>query len=73
MVSGVAASLQENSTDVNADSIEYRTEVADLKKYLELFKAQGFTKEEIRSTFLEMPNYRHLKDVILQMTEEDSI
>ena len=72
MVSGVAASLQENQQPMDTDSIEYRTEVADLKKYLDLFKAQGFTNEEIRSTFLEMPNYRHLKDIILQMTEEDS-
>lgn len=71
MVSGVAASLQENQQPMDTDSIEYRTEVADLKKYLDLFKAQGFTNEEIRSTFLEMPNYRHLKDIILQMTEED--
>ena len=72
MVSGVAASLQENQQPMDTDSIEYRTEVADLKKYLDLFKSQGFTNEEIRSTFLEMPNYRHLKDIILQMTEEDS-
>ena len=73
MVSGVAASLQDNHATVNTESIEYRTEVADLKKHIELFKAQGFTREEIRSTFLEMPNYRHLKEVIIQMTEEDNI
>lgn len=71
MVSGMAASLQNSQSRIDTDSVEYRTEVADLKKYLKLFKEQGYTKEEIRSTFLEMPNYRHLTDVIIEMTEGD--
>ena len=71
MVSGVTASLQSNQYSLDTDSVEYRTEVADLKKYLKLFIEQGYTKEEIRATFLEMPNYRHLADVITKMTEGD--
>ena len=74
MVSGVTATLQgaasTHKTDIS--SIEYRTEVSELKRYMALFKKQGFTNEEIRTTFLEMSNYRHLKQIILQMTEEES-
>lgn len=69
MISGVTASLQSSQTSINTDSVEYKSEVADLKKYLKLFKEQGYTNEEIRATFLEMPNYRHLADVITDLTE----
>lgn len=73
MMSGVTASLQgpENSHKTDTTSIEYRTEVNELKRYMNLFKEQGFTNEEIRTTFLEMSNYRHLRQIILQMTEDE--
>lgn len=74
MMSGVTATLQgttgSHKTDIS--SIEYRAEISELKRYMALFKEQGFTSEEIRTTFLEMPIYRHLKQIILQMTEEKS-
>ena len=73
MLSGVTASLQSSgSSQIDTGSIEYRTEVAELKKYMALFKEQGFTNSEIRSTFLEMSNYRHLKDIIFELTEEQA-
>lgn len=74
MVSGVTATLQgaADTHKTEISSIEYRTEVSELKRYMALFKKQGFTNEEIRTTFLEMSNYRHLKQIILQMTEEES-
>lgn len=73
MMSGMTASLQGdcNSRQIDTLSIEYRTEIGELKRYMALFKEQGFTNEEIRTTFLEMSNYRHLKQIILQMTEEE--
>ena len=73
MMSGVTTSLQkmEESQKIDMSSIEYRTEVGELKRYMALFKEQGFTNEEIRTTFLEMSNYRHLKQIVLKMTEEE--
>jgi len=32
--------------------------------------SQGFTKDEIQSTLLDMANYRHLRDDIIRLVGE---
>lgn len=72
MVSGVTASLQSSEREpfVDLESLESKMQINELKKYVSLFRTRGFTNDEIRSTLLEMPNYRHLKQVIIDLTEE---
>lgn len=73
MVSGVTASLQASRKEkpVDLESVESVMAINELKKYVSLFHVRGFTNDEIRSTLLEMPNYRHLKQVIIALTEEN--
>lgn len=70
MLSGVTDSMQQNSAVAQTNSIEYSMEINELKKHMRLFKEQGFSKEEIKNTFLEMPHYRHLRTEILEYLEE---
>lgn len=72
MVSGVTASLQTPGKEkpIDLESVESMMAINELKKYVSLFQTRGFTNDEIRSTLLEMPNYRHLKQVIIELTEE---
>ena len=73
MVSGVTASLQTSDKEepVDLKSVESVMAINELKKYVSLFRVRGFTNDEIRSTLLEMPNYRHLKQVIIELTEDN--
>ena len=73
MVSGVTASLQTSDKEkpVDLESVESVMAINELKKYVSLFRVRGFTNDEIRSTLLEMPNYRHLKQVIIELTEDN--
>ena len=73
MVSGVTASLQtsDKEKEVDLESVESVMAINELKKYVSLFRVRGFTNDEIRSTLLEMPNYRHLKQVIIELTEDN--
>lgn len=73
MVSGVTASLQTSDKEkpVDLESVESVMAINELKKYISLFRARGFTNDEIRSTLLEMPNYRHLKQVIIELMEDN--
>lgn len=73
MVSGVTASLQtsDKEKEVDLESVESVMTINELKKYVSLFRVRGFTNDEIRSTLLEMPNYRHLKQVIIELTEDN--
>ena len=71
MLSGVTDSLQKSTeTAVNKASLEYQVEISELKEYIALFLSQGFTKEETRSTLLDMVNYRHLRNEIIELLEE---
>lgn len=71
MLSGVTDSLQKSiETAVNKASLEYQVEISELKEYIALFLSQGFTKEETRSTLLDMVNYRHLRNEIIELLEE---
>lgn len=66
MVSGVTDAMQ-RPQDVSQDSTERTLELAEIKRYIELFRQKGFTEDEIRFTLLEMSNYKHLKAEILQL------
>lgn len=72
MLSGAADSLQkkdaDNATDQN--SLEYQMEVNELKEFVALFLSRGFSKEETKSTLLDMANYRHLRQEIIKIVEE---
>ena len=71
MLSGVTDSLQKSTeTAVNKASLEYQVEISELKEYIALFLSQGFTEEETRSTLLDMVNYRHLRNEIIELLEE---
>lgn len=72
MLSGAADSLQKNSASNVADqsSLEYQLEVNELKEYIKLFLSRGFSKEETRTTLLDMANFRHLRQEIIKMVEE---
>lgn len=71
MLSGVTDSLQKSTgTAVDKTSLEYQVEISELKEYITLFLSQGFTKEETRSTLLDMVNYRHLRNEIIELLEE---
>lgn len=71
MQSGITDSLQKsNETALDKTSFEYQVEVSELKEYIALFLSQGFTKEETKSTLLDMANYRHLRNEIIKLLEE---
>ncbi len=72
MLSGAADSLQKNSVASTADqnSLEYQLDTAKVKEYITLFISQGFSKEEIKSTLLDMASFRHLRQEIAKMLEE---
>ena len=71
MLSGVTDSLQK-PIDPTPDktSLECQVEISELKEYIALFLSQGFTKEETKSTLLDMANYRHLRNEIIELLEE---
>lgn len=71
MQSGITDSLQKSiEASVEKTSLEYQVEVSELKEYIALFLSQGFTKEETKSTLLDMANYRHLHNEIIGLLEE---
>jgi len=71
MQSGITDSLQKSiEPALDKTSLEYQVEVSELKEYITLFLSQGFTKEETKSTLLDMANYRHLRNEIIEMLEE---
>lgn len=69
MQSGITETLSKGS-DRNIGSLEYRMEIDELSKLAQLFLDQGFAKEEIKTTLLDMANYRHLRKEILGIVEE---
>lgn len=42
-------------------SLEYQIQIKELEDMIKIFMSQGFTKDEIQSTLLDMANYRHLR------------
>lgn len=72
LVSGVTDSMQ-NCQSVESQavsSLEYQVELNEIRSYITLFLSKGFTKEEAKSTLLDMANYRHLRQEIIKMMEE---
>lgn len=72
MLSGAADSLQKRDVGSAPDpsSLEYQMEMNELKEYVSLFLSRGFSKEETKSTLLDMANYRHLRQEIIKIVEE---
>lgn len=72
MLSGAADSLQKKDVERVPDpnALEYQMEVNELKEYVSLFLSRGFSKEETKSTLLDMANYRHLRQEIIKIVEE---
>ena len=60
-----------NTTTTNADTLEQEIQIEEIKKYIGIFKTQGFQMEEIKSTLIEMSSYRHLKHVIVKLMEDE--
>lgn len=69
MISGIADSLQVRDSLAKKDSVEYQVELDEIKRYMKTFLSAGFTKEETKSTLLEMAYYKHLRQEIIEMME----
>ena len=72
MQSGVTDSLRQEKARAEPDkaSLEYQVQIKELTNMITIFLSQGFTKEETRSTLINMPNYRHLREDIIRLMEE---
>ena len=72
MMSGVTDSLQKGKNNAAFDktSLEYQIQIKELEDMIKIFMSQGFTKDEIQSTLLDMANYRHLRDDIIRLVGE---
>lgn len=44
--------------------------IADIKKYIDVFINLGFSKKEIQDTLLRMPSYAYLREKIIQLVEK---
>ena len=72
MQSGTTNSLQKSiESTLDKMFLEYQLEVSELKEYVTLFLSKGVTKEEIKSTLLDMAGYRHLRNEIVKILEEE--
>ena len=71
-MSGVTDSLQKGKNNATFDktSLEYQIQIKELEDMIKIFMSQGFTKDEIQSTLLDMANYRHLRDDIIRLVGE---
>ena len=68
MQSGITDTIQ--TAKPTETSLETEVQIVEIKEFIELFIKSGFTKKEIQDTLLDMPTYRHLKDIIVKLVEE---
>lgn len=61
---------QKNNATFDKTSLEYQIQIKELEDMIKIFMSQGFTKDEIQSTLLDMANYRHLRDDIIRLVGE---
>ena len=59
-----------NNATFDKSSLEYQIQIKELEDMIKIFMSQGFTKDEIQSTLLDMANYRHLRDDIIRLVGE---
>lgn len=59
-----------NNATFDKTSLEYQIQIKELEDMIKIFMSQGFTKDEIQSTLLDMANYRHLRDDIIRLVGE---
>ena len=57
-------------TSSDSSSLEYKLEVDELRRLAALFVEQGFSTDEVKSTLLDMANFRHLRNEILEIVSE---
>lgn len=69
MQSGITETLPHGSSQ-ESNLLEHKMEIEEVRKLANLFAKQGFSKEEIQSTLLDMANFRHLANEILKIMEE---
>ena len=68
--SGVVDYMQGVNKVNDIDDLEKQQDILCLKNYIETFRSSGFSKDEIKSTLLEMKNYAYLKQEIIASLEE---
>ena len=59
-----------NNATFDKTSLENQIQIKELEDMIKIFMSQGFTKDEIQSTLLDMANYRHLRDDIIRLVGE---
>ena len=69
MQSGVTETLPKGKGS-DSSSLEYKLEVDELRRLASLFVEQGFSTDEVKSTLLDMANFRHLRNEILEIVSE---
>lgn len=62
--------MNKNNATFDKTSLEYQIQIKELEDMIKIFMSQGFTKDEIQSTLLDMANYRHLRDDIIRLVGE---
>ena len=50
-------------------NVQRQKDIADITNFVEVFKNQGFSKQEIRQTLLNMSMYLYIKDEIIEIVE----
>lgn len=68
MRSGVVDTI--NTGDPKQDDLQKQKDLSDIKNYAAVFKEQGFSKNEVMETLLNMPMYSYLRDEIITIVEE---
>lgn len=81
LVEGCAPSVQSGLTTYMAGQTEKRVsgndpgklaDIKEAKEYIKRFFDNGFTKEEIASIILAMPNYKYIEDELTKIFEEEN-
>lgn len=67
MRSGVVDTI--NTGDPKQDELQKQKDLADIKNYAEVFKEQGFSKNEVMETLVNMPMYSYLREEIINIVE----
>ena len=68
--SGLLDSIQSKPSKDDS-SLEIQVEKEEVKSYMTLFKKNGFSKDEVKNTLLEMASYRHLREYICELMENE--
>jgi len=70
--SGVIDYMQGSNMVQKIDDLEKQQDIICLKKYIQIFGDNDFSKDEIKATLLGMKNYSYLKQEIIALLEDES-